>query len=175
MCCFFEFFCIVVTKLKKIITFIGNTHSFGGELKNNTLMKLSGKIIAKLLTLCGISLTCTACYAMPSTDFTLKSNVKGTVTDEGNPIEGIKVTVKSSADSKNSIGNAMTIATGNYRIFSDSDIEVGWAVTVEDIDGDANGGDFETQTKIVTAADLGDNVEAVTVDFELEPKTVNPE
>ncbi len=32
-------------------------------------MKLSSKIIAKILTLCGISLTCTACYAAPNADF----------------------------------------------------------------------------------------------------------
>jgi hypothetical protein len=32
-------------------------------------MKLSSRIIAKILTLCGISLTCTACYAAPNTDY----------------------------------------------------------------------------------------------------------
>ena len=32
-------------------------------------MKISSRIIAKFLTLCGISLICTACYAAPRADY----------------------------------------------------------------------------------------------------------
>jgi hypothetical protein len=32
-------------------------------------MKISSKLIAKILTLCGISLTCTACYAPPKSAY----------------------------------------------------------------------------------------------------------
>lgn len=32
-------------------------------------MKMSGRFIAKILVLCGISLTCTACYAAPRANY----------------------------------------------------------------------------------------------------------
>jgi putative lipoprotein (rSAM/lipoprotein system) len=128
-------------------------------------MKLTGKLIAKLLMLCGISLTFTACYGTPHSDFA----IKGRVMDDGNPIAGIRVTAKTSAEDM--IRTATTNAHGIYQISRISYFEGGFTLTVEDIDGEANGGDFQTQTKILTAEDSPFGGSGDFIDFELEPKT----
>jgi putative lipoprotein (rSAM/lipoprotein system) len=145
---------------------------FGQKTKKIMAMKLTGKLIAKLLMLCGISLTCTACYAPGHADF----EIKGRVMDDGNPIAGIRVTAKPSDDSENTISTATTNAHGIYQIsIIPRFFDVGSTVTVEDIDGEANGGDFQSQTKILTEEDLAAGIGSKFIDFELEPKTVNPE
>jgi putative lipoprotein (rSAM/lipoprotein system) len=129
-------------------------------------MNLTGKLIAKLLMLCGISLTCTACYGVPPSDFA----IKGRVMDDGNPIAGIRVTAKPSDDPENNIRTATTNAHGIYQIsFIPKFFDVGSTVTVEDIDGEANSGDFQSQTKTLTEEDL--SADSKFIDFELEPKT----
>jgi putative lipoprotein (rSAM/lipoprotein system) len=112
-------------------------------------------------------------YAPLGFDFELK----GTVTDEGNPIAGIHVTAKPGADSEHSFGEAVTDSEGNYSIVTDIGGTFPLIVTVEDIDGEANGGDFATQTKedSVTEEELANGEVTKVIDFELELKTENQE
>jgi putative lipoprotein (rSAM/lipoprotein system) len=104
-------------------------------------MSLTTKIIAKILMLCGISLTCTACYAMPSTGYMM--NIEGMVYDEasGKPIEGIKIR---SNDGQH-IRNGASDAEGKFQIIYGTDPPLTLTVTVEDIDGPENGGEWAMQ------------------------------
>jgi putative lipoprotein (rSAM/lipoprotein system) len=128
-------------------------------------MKLSGKIIAKLLMLCGISLTCTACYAPGPAMF----EIKGRVTDEGNPIEGIQVMLKSSPNPNEIFDQTTTDETGCYYMNSFNYIDDRAVVEVKDIDGEANGGDFATQIKNIVKEHKQEGGNIV-LDFELGQK-----
>lgn len=99
--------------------------------------------------------------------------IKGKVTEKGNPIAGIRVTAKSSDDTKISFEEITTDVEGNYSLRNRQSRGMTFVVTVEDVDGEANGGDFATQTKgeSVTQKDLADGEETKIIDFELEPKT----
>jgi hypothetical protein len=57
-------------------------------------MKLTGKLISKVLVLCGISLTCTACYAAPMSDYML--DIEGP--DNGGEFAAEVVEVKAVSD-----------------------------------------------------------------------------
>jgi putative lipoprotein (rSAM/lipoprotein system) len=108
-------------------------------------MSLTTKIIAKILMLCGISLTCTACYAMPSTGYMM--NIEGMVYDEatGKPIERIKISGKDGYSSRGSESDA----NGKFQILYHTEPPSTLTVTVEDIDGPENGGEWATQIKQV--------------------------
>ena len=154
------------------------------------------KIITGLLALLGF----TSCnlydppvmYGMPHADYDVKCRV--TDADE-KPIEGIKVSaiwhdyqyaVALDPTDEPAYTDALNIgrtnADGEY-LFLDMS-RIGWGrgtleVTVEDTDGEANGGDFATQTTETefTSSDFvgGDSSWYVgkvtkTIDFTLEPK-----
>lgn len=87
-------------------------------------------------------------YGTPNVDYI----IRGTVTDEvGTPILGIKTVLKDIPDNypdyAYSIDSAMTDAAGKYqiekRIYVHQD---GRKLIVEDIDGEANGGEFLSDT-----------------------------
>ncbi len=144
-------------------------------------MKPSLKIIAWILTLCGISLTCTACYGVPHDNYRMLPDFEGTVVSRENnqPIAGIRVTVRPYA-TESVVGSAITDQQGNYSI---EDIfgpleKDGFRIDVvaEDIDGDQNGGRFVTSTKNVPVWQVSEqdgkrpgNSQHVTVDFQLQP------
>ena len=91
-------------------------------------------------------------YGMPSADYV----VKGIVTDEqGTPIEGIKVSTKHVSRDLEAMGiheaytidSLQTDAAGRYTLtngayYYDNDFKL----FVEDIDGEANGGTFKSDT-----------------------------
>ena len=83
-------------------------------------------------------------YGAPHTDYT----IKGQVTDEsGNPIQGIKTSVKNIFVNGNGevyvnpIDSVQTDASGSYRLKTDWPCESA-KIILEDIDGEANGGEF---------------------------------
>ena len=93
------------------------------------------KILTRLFALFGMTLTCVACYGTMYTEYDpMLRRASGIVEDsEGNPIEGIKVS---------------TISTETYTNkdgwFYVQDI-VGTA-HFEDVDGEANGGKFQSRS-----------------------------
>ena len=143
-------------------------------------MKLSSKIIAKILVLCGISLTCTACYGIPQ-GREYMTDIEGMVTDEatGRPVEGIKVTGKESA-SVYSESDMLSDGQGTYsfkvRSFSPPPMTI--IITAEDIDG-LEHGEYATLTKEIELVDKNfapagtyDDWQAkAKVSFELSPKS----
>ena len=109
-------------------------------------MKLSSKLIAKILVLCGISLTCTACYGVPErTNY--MTDIEGMVTDEatGVPIEGIKISTKGPYYFEEGLSDAL----GRFNLRHVAQPPATITVTVEDIDGPENGGEYVTQTRSV--------------------------
>lgn len=134
------------------------------------------KLIAKILTLCGVSLTCTACYAAPNANFELKGNV----TDEaGYPVEGIKVSVRRAGSQYSYTSPVKTDPSGGYAIIDPSwDGGAGeFEVVAEDVDGDEGRGLFAADTvtiKIVSSDYKGKNrypgTITKTADLELELK-----
>ena len=85
-------------------------------------------------------------YGSPTADY----KYMGTVTDEaGNPIEGINVVLSGIV---NATGNAsLTLKTdkdGKFSTIAMSTVDTRFIKTIEfvDVDGEANGGEFETQT-----------------------------
>jgi hypothetical protein len=103
-------------------------------------MSLTSKLIAKLLVLCGISLTCTACYA-PGNVTMYMTDIEGMVFDEdtGQPIEGIKI-------SSNHSGGVISDEEGRFNLKHFDHPPTTIMLTVEDIDGPENGGEYATQT-----------------------------
>lgn len=84
-------------------------------------------------------------YGSPHADF----EVKGKVTDTaGTPIEGIRVSVEPAESAGYLFMSAQTGATGEYRMLDKQwmRMSIKLNVTAKDIDGEANGGEFETQT-----------------------------
>ncbi|MBO4718366.1 MAG: radical SAM-associated putative lipoprotein [Prevotella sp.] len=87
-------------------------------------------------------------YGAPNVDYV----IRGTVTDETDtPILGIKTVLKEIPDNypnyTYSIDSAMTDATGKYQIETRIFLgQEGQKLIVEDIDGEANGGEFLSDT-----------------------------
>lgn len=87
-------------------------------------------------------------YGSPSADFI----VKGIVTDEtGNPIHGIKTLLKQSWQTDEGphvfgIDSIQTSESGNYQLKSNGIPAGQTKLIVEDIDGEANGGEFMSDT-----------------------------
>lgn len=114
---------------------------------NNTLwqtLKTSDmkKLLNMLLTLCGVSVaSCipVAMYGTPHINFTLKARV---VDSEGNPIQGIEVRTKEGHYFEHNTG----ISDYQGNIEASGQIWPGsqYEVTFYDIDGEYNGGEFET-------------------------------
>ena len=91
-----------------------------------------GKILTRLFALFGITLTCVACYGTPYEEFRPYFGASGRVVDEeGEPILGIEA----------SVGNnkVLTKADGHFYVESFDYSKL----TLIDIDGEENGGDFE--------------------------------
>lgn len=91
-----------------------------------------GKILTRLFALFGITLTCVACYGTPYEEFRPYFGASGRVVDEaGEPIPGIEA----------SVGNnkVLTKADGHFYVESFDYSKL----TLIDIDGEENGGDFE--------------------------------
>lgn len=91
-------------------------------------------------------------YGAPNVDYV----IRGTVTDETDtPIQGIKTVLKDMPDNypdyAYGIDSAMTDAAGKYqietRVYLGQD---GQKLIVEDIDGEANGGEFLSDTIDIT-------------------------
>ena len=138
-------------------------------------MKPGSVIIAKILTLCGISLSCTACYGIPQSEY--HEVIEGTVVSEstGKPISGIRVSVKPTAGEYET-GEATTDGNGLYTLSFRDGRSAGPEedrvdVTAEDIDGAANGGEFIGVTKNIPIDPDEDRPRgSVTVDFRLKTK-----
>lgn len=87
-------------------------------------------------------------YGCPSVDYI----VKGIVTDEtGNPIQGIKTTLKQGWQTDEGpyvfvVDSIQTSESGNYQLKSEGVPGEQNKLIVEDIDGEANGGDFLSDT-----------------------------
>ena len=91
-----------------------------------------GKILTRIFALFGITLTCVACYGTPYEEFRPYFGASGRVVDtEGEPIPGIEA----------SVGNnkVLTKADGHFYVESFDYSKL----TLIDIDGEENGGDFE--------------------------------
>ncbi len=117
-------------------------------------------ILTALLTLMGFEAcgsneeddTIRLMYGVPNAAY----HLSGTVTDQdGNPVEDIKAAVKMAymIDAKNQaivydgIDSVKTDANGQYKLaFSGFPNNPGIKVIVEDIDGPANGGEFQSDT-----------------------------
>jgi len=95
-----------------------------------------------------MTLTCVACYGIPEAEFHPEFGASGRVVDpEGNAIEGIEVSINRYATT--------TDKSGWFYIDGDNP-----EVLFRDIDGEANGGEFEELRvdigKTNTVVELGD-------------------
>lgn len=87
-------------------------------------------------------------YGVPNADYI----IKGTVTDEaGTPVQGIKTVVKEMPEGYSeyaySIDSTLTDAAGKYQMKTNIDFGTqGKKLVVQDIDGEANGGEFMSDT-----------------------------
>jgi len=101
-----------------------------------TIIKFFDKIILLLLGFSGTFYSC-GMYGELSADY----EIKGTVTDKenANPIQNIRVVNQRHRDT------TYTNAEGKYAFVYNGDLFDKFTLIVEDIDGDANGGEFETQ------------------------------
>lgn len=107
------------------------------------------KIITKSLSIIGFTLPVVGCvpimYGSPSTTY----EVKGKVLDnKGNPINGIKIALQDDATDPNpyEIAESQSLENGDYTIRNTTLPRSKLYLSVEDIDGAANGGEFEEQT-----------------------------
>ena len=107
------------------------------------------KIITKSLSIIGFTLPVVGCvpvmYGSPSTTY----EVKGKVLDnEGNPINGIKIVLQDDATDPNpyEIAESQSLENGDYKIRNTTFPRSKLYLSVEDVDGTANGGEFEEQT-----------------------------
>lgn len=107
------------------------------------------KIITKSLSILGFTLPVVGCvpvmYGSPSATY----EVKGKVLDnEGNPINGIKIVLQDDATDPNpyEIAESQSLENGDYTIRNTTLPRSKLYLSVEDIDGAANGGEFEEQT-----------------------------
>lgn len=107
---------------------------------------MKNKLWAGLFLLFGFTLTdCQKdMYGSPHADF----EVKGKVTDEaGTPVEGIRVSVKPAEGGDYPSMSSQTGAAGEYQMSERRwmYLDISLNVIAEDIDGEANGGEFATQ------------------------------
>lgn len=107
------------------------------------------KIITKSLSILGFTLPVMGCvpvmYGSPSATY----EVKGKVLDnEGNPINGIKIVLQDDATDPNpyEIAESQSLENGDYKIRNTILPRSKLYLSVEDIDGTENGGEFEEQT-----------------------------
>ncbi|MBQ5679352.1 MAG: radical SAM-associated putative lipoprotein [Rikenellaceae bacterium] len=107
------------------------------------------KIITKSLSIIGFTLPVMGCvpvmYGSPSTTY----EVKGKVLDnKGNPINGIKIALEDDATDPNpyQIAESQSLENGDYKIRNTIFPRSKLYLSVEDIDGAENGGEFEEQT-----------------------------
>jgi putative lipoprotein (rSAM/lipoprotein system) len=111
------------------------------------VIKNFDKIILAILGLSGIVYSC-AKYGM----IVPESEIKGTITDKitAKPIQGIRVVRENFAH------NNDTVYTNSEGQYAFEFAQEGRHLEVEDIDGEANGGDFESQKIYVklTESDL---------------------
>lgn len=125
---------------------------------------MKAKTTAKLLALLGFSTAANSCealseiggggglvmYGSPSASYVFNAEV---VDEEGNPIEGIKASVKPTEPthlSPSDIPDAQTDKDGKAQlkllgIWPQNE----FTITMEDIDGADNGGEFESETTTV--------------------------
>ena len=111
----------------------------------------TNKLMIRLLSGALIALGFTSCeemedeYGSPSRDF----QVKGVVTDEaGNPIENIRVIIRDAYNYGYSPDTTYTDSQGNFssNIIRDYGFRDNQAAYFDDIDGDANGGTFQSDS-----------------------------
>uniref|UniRef100_UPI004056F288 hypothetical protein n=1 Tax=Alistipes sp. TaxID=1872444 RepID=UPI004056F288 len=110
-------------------------------------MSLIGKILTRLFALFGMTLTCVACYGIPEAEFNPEFTASGRVVDsEGQPIEGIRASMGGN--------NEMNTST-NGRFYVYGNVP---RIHLDDVDGEANGGAFESVTIELgeSVAELGD-------------------
>ena len=93
-----------------------------------------GRILTKLFALFGMTLTCVACYGTPYDEYRPYFRASGRVVDEaGNPIPGIEA----------SLGANHAQSNDNGRFYVENlDYDL---LTLTDIDGEENGGEFESK------------------------------
>lgn len=100
-----------------------------------------GRILTRLFALFGITLTCVACYGTEYVDYYDVYKARGIVQDsDGNPINGIKVSMSSR--------ESYTNQEGRFYIQ-----DITRSVTFEDVDGAENGGEFITTTRKIEGED----------------------
>ena len=109
---------------------------------------MTGKLLTRLFALFGMSLTCVACYGVEYTEFKSDFGATGRVVDDaGVPIEGIKARC----------GSVETETDANGRFYVRDIVPY---VVLTDVDGEANGGEFEEKLISLDSAstniDLGD-------------------
>ncbi len=116
--------------------------------KSNWIMKIFALIFPTII-LTG----CPAMYGSPYASYTTSGSV---TTERGRALEGIKVSVSdhSYTDSLGQkelyfAGYAITDSNGKYVIDFNSDFMVDMIVIAEDIDGEAGGGEYQSDTVIV--------------------------
>jgi putative lipoprotein (rSAM/lipoprotein system) len=152
----------------------------------------TSKIIARLLTLLGFGAALAGCgkmYSPPPPDIIMygvvptQFEVKGRVTDaDDKPLENIRVVLKLRDDETEENQNRQmlrdtvyTDANGRFETERRPEISLPWAVIASDIDGEENGGEFETEEQQLTVqTENFDNEEGAfinEVNFTLTEKT----
>ena len=82
-------------------------------------------------------------YGCPYADYVVNGSVKD---EAGNPIQGIKITAPNGSDLTSQYAQIVqTDAQGNFTLNEFSSLR-GHEIIVEDIDGEANGGEFLSDT-----------------------------
>ena len=114
--------------------------------------RILGRVLTRLFALFGMTLTCVACYGTPYEEYRYDFGASGRVVDsKGEPINGIKVSTH---------GESMTTSS-NGRFYVEG-IDRGIAtVSFDDVDGEANGGEFVSRHIDIGGeaySDLGDVV-----------------
>ncbi|MBO5830670.1 MAG: hypothetical protein J6R01_03605 [Alistipes sp.] len=93
-----------------------------------------GKILTRLFALFGMSLTCVACYGTMYDEYKPYFSASGRVVDEaGEPIPGIRASVGRNSE--------LTAEDGHFYVEDYSYSKL----VITDIDGEENGGDFESR------------------------------
>lgn len=108
------------------------------------------KIITKSLSILGFTIPIFGCggldmYGTPSATYEVKGKVCDT---DGNPIKGIKIALQDDATDPNpyEIAESQSLENGDYTIRNTTFPRSKLYLSVEDIDGTANGGEFEEKT-----------------------------
>ena len=126
------------------------------------IIKSFDKVIVVLLGVLGIFNSCEQpdMYGMPPERYNPRYRFHGIVTDKetSNPIQNIRV-----------VGQGDTIYTDTEGKFLFPSMNAEFHLKIEDIDGEANGGEFETQEIDVTFTDA--DVRVKTQNIKLEKKS----